>query len=116
MILKKLMLCALTLALAGPGAGLAAPVATFDAGHATLTVRHGDLDLATRRGARLMILRLDEAAKEVCGSSSFVSLAYKEAVRSTKCYRESMNRALAGLDSPNVSALYRAPAVAVAAN
>jgi UrcA family protein len=116
MVLRKLIFCALILALAGPGAGLAAPAATFDAGRATLTVRHGDLDLSTRHGARLMIQRLDEAAAEVCGSASFTSLAFKRAVRNTECYQESMNRALARLGSPTVNALYRAPSVTVASN
>ena len=117
MILKKLTFCALALALAAPGVGLAAPASAFDADTpATLTVRHGDLDLATRHGARLMIQRLDGAAAEVCGASSFVSLAFKQSVRRTECYQKSMNRALAALGSPTVNALYRASAVRVASN
>lgn len=116
MILKKPLVCALVLALAGPGAALAAPAAIADAEPATMSVRHDDLDLTTQRGARLMIQRLDAAAADVCGSSSFVSLAFKQAVRSTQCYQESMNRALAALGSPTVSALYRAQAVTVASN
>lgn len=113
-ILKTLAACALSLAFAIPTATLAAPADVSEG--AARAVRHADLNLATQRDARLMLQRLENAAADVCGASSFVSLAHKRAVRDSACYRESMSRALEALASPTVNALYRAPAISVASN
>ena len=113
--MKNLLFCALTLALASSGVGLA-QAATLESESATLTVHHDDLDLATRHGARLMLQRLDHAAAEVCGASSFVSLELRQSVRRTECYQQTMNRALAALDAPAVNALYYSSAVSLASN
>lgn len=114
--MKNMMICAFALALAAPAASFAAPAMSADGQAMALSVSYSGLNLSTPKGARLMINRLDEAAAEVCGASSFSARDYKQAVRSSTCYRDSMNRAVASLGSPTVNALYREHAVIVASN
>jgi UrcA family protein len=63
-----------------------------------------------------MIRRLDEAAVDGCGANAFADRSYKQAARSTACYRDSMNRAVASLGAPTVNARYPQQAVNVASN
>jgi UrcA family protein len=112
--LKRLIFCALTLALAIPSVTQAAPAVSADGQPVALSVRHDDIDLSTAKGARLMINRLDEAASAVCGGASYAQREYKQALHSTACYKDSMNRAVATLGSPTVNALYNQRNVAVA--
>ena len=112
--MKRLIFCALTLALAGPALAQADSNLNADGRPAALTVRHNDLDLSTSRGAKIMIHRLDEAASAVCGGTSFSAREYKQALHSTPCYQDSMNRAVASLGSPTVNALYREHTLSVA--
>jgi UrcA family protein len=112
--LNRFIFCAVSLALAIPAVSQAAPAASADGQPVALSVRHDDIDLSTAKGARLMINRLDEAASAVCGGASYAQREYKQALHSTACYKDSMNRAVAALGSPTVNALYNQRNVTVA--
>jgi UrcA family protein len=111
--MKNIMIFAVALALAAPAASFAA---SADGQAPTLSVSYRGLDLSQPQGAKRMIARLDKAAAEVCGASSFSARDYQRAVRSSACYQDSMNRAVATLASPTVNAVYRERALTVASN
>jgi UrcA family protein len=75
-----------------PGDDLRLPVAA-DTG-AEVTVRFGDLDLASPQGARAMRRRIDNAAAQVCGGQA-------------PCERQAIATAVASLASPPVAAVSR---------
>ena len=104
--MKRLAIPALAaLALASPAA---ADVVTRD-GNVTTTVvvRAGDLDLNQAPHAAILVARLDRAAAQTCGASTFSVREYQAAVRRTGCYRDAMGQAVASLNAPAVSAVYR---------
>lgn len=111
--MKKIVLAVAALALCAPLASHAAP-----AGDTTsVRVSYRDLDLSRSRDARTMLARLQEAALNTCGASGFSFPQYREAVRRSDCYQQSLSNAVAALDVPTVSARYNAQtAVTVAAN
>lgn len=65
-------------------------------------VSFGDLDVNSRSGARALLSRLDRAAGKMCGYSLLSDLR-KEA--HTKCVHETVDRAVAAIDSPVLTAL-----------
>ena len=66
---------------------LAAPVAANDEVQ-TIGVRYGDLDLTSAAGQRQLDLRLERAAREVCGLNDHVTGSHLRTQNSRECYRE----------------------------
>jgi len=96
--------------------GLAAPafaVATTDmvtvAGTETRTIilRKINKNPATEAEARLVLRRIGNAALEVCGADTHSLAVVKAMVRNSHCWKQSMTRAVAQVESPVVLALFR---------
>jgi UrcA family protein len=94
----------ITLALALPAAAHPLP---FDDIVTRVRVVYSDLDLNRRGDAAIMLGRLDRAAMFACGATALSSHAVRGAARSSECFREALDRAVAELGAPAVSALYR---------
>ncbi len=73
----------------------------------SVTVRYGDLDLATPEGARAMLARIHRAAGAVCndGQDEFHDLSRRDLVRG--CVRHVTADAVASLGSTMVTAMSR---------
>jgi len=70
-------------------------------------VRFNDLDLNRPTDATIMLDRLDQAAMQACGAAPFASLReYQQAVRWSRCYAHSLNRAVSELNAPELTAMY----------
>jgi len=107
--MRRLFLSTLAvLALAGPAfaASVDGPTQTT-----SVAARTAGLDLGHHADAQRMVARLDHAALSVCGASQFSASDYRNAVRRSDCYRDAMNTALASLNAPTVTAVYRERAV-----
>ena len=102
--MSKSWIAALALALALPAGGHAASMAAATRTAVRVPVRGLDLDQPA--GAARMLRRLDEAAMEACGASPFSWSEYRWAVRRSECHAASLDRAVAELDAPAVTALY----------
>jgi UrcA family protein len=102
--MKQLVVCALALAVAGPAAAQTA--SAFEV-TTSVAARHGDLDLNRSADAAVMVRRIERAALSACGASDFSLRQYREAVRNSACYRESMDTAVASLNVPTVTAIHR---------
>jgi len=109
---KTLMFCAIALTLAAPAASQAAAGEESVA----IAVRHGDLNLTQSRDAAIMVRRLDTAALQACGASSFSLREVQQATRESACFKDSMNRAVAALGSPTVNAIHRDRGASLASN
>lgn len=103
--MKFLIAAAVAAAIASPAAARA--VETDASMTTSVAVSTAGLDLNRAGHARLMLGRLDRAAAETCGVSTFSAREYQAAVRRTACYRDAMDRAVASVDAPAVSTLYR---------
>jgi UrcA family protein len=81
----------------------------------TMTVRVGDLNLASSRGAAVALQRINMAARAFCGEASRPDLTGTAA--SAKCRRDMMGKAVDKMAAPLVTALYEktAPPVSLAA-
>ncbi len=103
----------ITLAVALSGALAAAGLAQAQTD--TMTVRIGDLNLASSRGAAVALQRINMAARAFCGEASQLDLSGTAA--SAKCRRDMMGKAVDKTAAPLVTALYQktAPPVALAA-
>ena len=98
---------------------LVAPVAAHAAASQetlALPVSHADLDLAQPQDAATMLTRLDRAALTACGASAFSFRQVQDEVRASRCYRQSMDRAVTDLAAPGVTRLYQERLPQVAAN
>jgi UrcA family protein len=98
-----------TLALFALALAAAAPLATV--AHAeqptAVGVRFNDLDLNNPGDAAVMLGRLDQAALQACGASSFESLReYQLAIRHSRCFDRSVSRAVAELNAPALTAVF----------
>lgn len=71
------------------------------------TVRHADLNLTDPTDARVMLLRLREAAAEVCGRSTN---GFSEIARYRACYQATMVQTVSRLNAPAVTAALHATA------
>jgi UrcA family protein len=76
-----------SLALALAAVVLAAPAAAADEAP-SVGVRYGDLDLTSAEGQRKLDLRLERAAREVCGLNETVVGSHLRSPESRTCYRE----------------------------
>ncbi|CAN7631933.1 UrcA family protein [Phenylobacterium sp. LjRoot225] len=102
--MKHLAPLAIALSLFAPAAALAG---TTDEA-VTVRVSHADLNLAQPDGAAIMLNRLERASLSACGASTFSFREVQDEVRSSACFRNSLERAVATLASPSVNAIYRA--------
>lgn len=95
---------------------LCVPAAAF-AGAATETstraVSSAGLDLSRSADAKIMAGRVDTAALTVCGASEFSARDVQADVRKSGCYRAAVDRALAALSAPAVSAALKGHALAL---
>lgn len=76
-----------SLALAFAAAVLAVPAVAADEAP-SVGVRYGDLDLTTAAGQRQLDLRLERAAREVCGLNEKATGTHLQSQHSRECYRE----------------------------
>jgi UrcA family protein len=76
-----------SLALALAAAVLAAPAVAADEAP-SVAVRYGDLDLSNEDGQRQLDLRLERAAREVCGLDVKATGTHLQSQHSRTCYRE----------------------------
>jgi UrcA family protein len=79
------------------------PEMTADADGAWVNVRTGDLDLSNPAGAHAMLGRFREAAQKVCGPEQADRLSF--GAQYHECVRETVNRAVVDLGSPQVQAM-----------
>ena len=90
---------------------LAAPMAvraqTADQATTTARASYAGLDLSREQDARVMLDRVNAAALEACGASQESFSEYQAAVQRSDCYREGVSQAVAQLNAPEVSSLYR---------
>jgi len=71
---------------------------------ASVTVKYGDLDLATRAGAETLYQRIVLASHAVCPSYDIADLARYP--RELQCRRETVARTVAAVDSPTLAAVH----------
>ena len=71
----------------------------------TSVVHFSDLDLTRAEGARVLLGRLQHAARAVCSPEADSRDLYRIS-RYESCLKESMDRAVADVHAPLVSALY----------
>jgi UrcA family protein len=111
--MKTSLLIALTFAAAASTAAVAAPASDQVR---SVQVSYRDLNLSHTSDAQRLLHRLDRAAAEACGASTFSLREVQAEVRHTNCYRSSMDRAVAALHSPMVNSLYAQRAQQLALN
>ena len=109
----KTLLIALTLAAAASTVAIAAPAP--DGVH-MVPVSYSDLNLNSRADAQRLLHRLDRAAAEACGASTFSLREVQAEVRHTACYHGGMDHAVASLNAPTVNSLYAQRAQVLAQN
>jgi UrcA family protein len=109
----KTFMIALAVAALGATAAVASPAATAGESY-KVQVSYRDLNLNRSADAARLLHRLDRAAAEACGASSFSVREVRDAVRQSSCYRSSMDSAVASLNAPTLNNLYaqRGPAFA----
>ena len=76
-----------SLALAFAAAVLAVPAGAADE-PPSVGVRYGDLDLTSAQGQRQLDIRLERAAREVCGLDRKVVGSHLRSQHSRECYQE----------------------------
>ncbi len=97
------MVSALALALAVPAIGYAAERADTTT---AINVHYGDLNVSRPGDAAILLQRIDAAALDACGASSFSFREYRQSVRHSACYNDSMRRAVTALNLPALTASY----------
>lgn len=98
--MKALLLTGLIVALAAPAA---AGVHAAKSDAPTTTVRHDDLNLNGATGAGVMLGRLQAAAHRVCGATPLPQ-ELAATSRHRACLTETVDRAVARLNAPLVTA------------
>ncbi len=94
----------MSVALAAVTLAAAAPVAAQSLDDAvSISVRYGDLDISRPAGAEIMLRRIDKAAVQVCGGKPDQRLLDQRAAFE-KCRASTIDRSVAALDAPTVSA------------
>ena len=102
--MKRYLMAALA---AGVSLGLGTPTQAQSPSEKPLTtvVRFSDLDLTRAEGARVLLGRLQHAARAVCSPAADAK-DLKRISLYESCLKESMDRAVADVHAPLVSALY----------
>jgi UrcA family protein len=86
-----------------PGLAAAAPAPA-----PAVVVHYADLDLARPAGARTMLIRIRKAAADACRDSPGMAGHDSHTLqRLDDCYRQSVRRAVEGLNAPLVTAAYQ---------
>ncbi len=67
-----------------------------------VTVHYGDLDLSKASGAEVLIRRLDQAARQVCGADTYRGLVRRE---QRACRTQAVTQAVAEVNQPMVSTM-----------
>ena len=101
--MRQFLICTLAFALAAP---VVSQAAVFADDHSAVNVRLRDVDPNQPSGATVVLARLDTAATEACGASSFSLSEYRRVVRNSACHAASLERAVAALNAPLVTELY----------
>lgn len=88
-----------------------APVASADPGGRTtsINVSHADLDLTAKAGARTLLTRMRAATAKVCGPRPAPHHIH-DMTRYQACTEEAMAAAVAAIDIPTVTALFKGQA------
>lgn len=95
-------------------ASTSAPARPSSDGVRSVTVHFGELDLSRRAGAQVLFARIQRAAYDVCNgySGSFAEMQ----ITMSPCYSTALAKAVADVNSPQLSAIYRAHFTRVASN
>ena len=94
----------MSLAIAAATLAGAAPVAAQSSGDTvSVSVRYGDLDISKAAGADVMLRRIDKAAVQICGGKPDQRLL-GERVAFEKCRASTVDRSVAALNAPMVTA------------
>lgn len=72
----------------------------------SVAVRHVDRHPATEAAARRTLARLGQGALEVCGASPFSVPQMRIAIRASRCWKDSMARAVRQIDNSTLADLY----------
>jgi UrcA family protein len=102
--MKTLTLLALAAALTAPALAHATPAADI----AQVRVSFSDLNLNHDRDAAVLLGRVQSAALESCGASSFSLPDYRAAVQHSSCYRAGVAQAVGAIGAPKLTDLYGA--------
>jgi UrcA family protein len=83
----------------------------YDTVRQDVTVRYGDLNLATDAGAHAMLVRINQAAQKACGGSPFFYGTYSIAPGLARkgfatCQTNAVSAAVKSLNAPLVTRLY----------
>ncbi|MHB8283380.1 MAG: UrcA family protein [Caulobacteraceae bacterium] len=111
--MKTLTLLTLA-ALALPALAHATPSADLTSDTAHVKVSFSDLNLDRTRDASVLLERVQTAALESCGASTFSLPDYRDAVQRSACYRAGVAQAVGQIDAPKLTALYGARTAATA--
>jgi UrcA family protein len=87
-------------------AAFAAPAAADDPHRITRVVQVGDLDLHSEAGAKQAAFRIHVAADYVCGGDNNI---WRQSMDFDSCRDQAIDRALASIDAPLVSAALGRP-------
>lgn len=74
-------------------------------GRPKLAVAYSDLDVNSPSGVKILLARLEAAAKRVCGPEP-MPLNLNAGGRFKRCTRQAVDEAVAGLHQPQVAAVY----------
>lgn len=105
--LARIALLAALAALAAPAGAATDAILVGQDGRPTIILRHVDKSPDTPAEARKLLNRLGRAALQLCGADPNSLTIVKTSVRHSRCWRESMARAVAQTQSPLVLALFR---------
>lgn len=71
----------------------------------SVTVRYAELDLAKPQGVEALYIRIEGAARRVCGADSSVHLRDR---MNRNCYENAIGRAVKQVGLPTLTAMHRA--------
>lgn len=97
------VLAAATLAI---GIGSASAVSAADQGTVSATVKYGDLNLCTEDGAKAMLQRIGQAARQVCEPDADIADLPGLGEWFRYCVSTRVRDAVSRLDAPMVTAAY----------
>jgi UrcA family protein len=100
---RTAVLVAATLAI---GIGSASAVSAADQGTVSATVRYSDLNLSTQDGAKAMLQRIVQAARQVCEPDADIADLPGEGEWRSFCVSTRVRDTVSSLDAPMVTAAY----------
>jgi UrcA family protein len=106
------LLAAATLAI---GIGSASAVSAADQDTASVTVPYGDLNLSTQDGAKAVLQRIEQAARQVCKPDADIANLPGMGDWSRICERDRIRDAVSHLDAPMVTAVLNGRSQAILA-